>query len=272
MNRLLYGIPEKVINFLRSEVVTSAHIGQQAAVLTLTTLFALVPMVSGGLWLISHVPAYQDQLFDQSEVLLAYLVPEQAIVWQSRADLWIEDIAQLQSFSVLLLFGSLMFLVNRVDHALHWVFQVDRRRGKRRWLHYLWVMPVLMAVLIISMTLVVVLQIVLGTGLLAVLPGLNITSVPVMWFLLASVYHLSSRGSIEIKQTIWVALLVTFAFYILKSGFAWLYLNLPNWSIVFGVFSAVPLFLLWCQMAWSIFLYGALLLRWIGRPADVKEI
>lgn len=265
MKALLYGITEKLINFLRSEVVTSAHIGQLAAVLTLTTLFALVPMVSGVLWIIGQIPAFQEQLLEQSDVLLAYLVPEQAIVWRSRADGWAQDIGQLKSVSLIMLFVSLLFLVNRVDRALHWVFQVERKRGKRRWLHYLWVMPALMALLIVSMTLVVVLQIALGTGLLAVFPSLNFSSIPAMWLLLVAVYQLASRGEVVFKQTLWVALAVTMAFSVLKLVFAWLYITLPNWSLVFGVFSALPLFLLWCQMAWSLFLYGALFLRWMSR-------
>lgn len=265
MKAALYGIREKVSNFLGSEVVTTAHIGQLASVLTLTTLFALVPMVSGLLWLIGQVPAIQSQVLAQSDVMLAYLVPEQAIIWRSRADEWVADLAQLKSISLLMLFASLLFLVNRVDRALHWVFQVEHRRGKRRWLHYLWVMPVLMAILIVSMTLVVVLQIILGTGLSALFPSLNISSIPAMWLLLVAVYQLASRGSVSLKQTLVVALAVTIGFSFLKMGFAWLYLTLPNWSIVFGVFSALPLFLLWCQMAWSLFLYGALVLRWLSR-------
>lgn len=264
---LLYEIVEKVRNFIRSEVVTSAHIGQQASVLTLTTLFALVPLMSGILWVVAHLPAYQSTVLEQFDTLLSYLIPEQAISWRNRADLWVEDIRGIQSVSAVLLFASLLFLVNQVDRALHFVFQVEKRRGKRRWLHYLWVMPALMTVLIVTMTLVVLLQILLGTGLLALLPAVNLTSIPVMWLLLAAVYQLASRGSVPLARTIVVAFFVTLGFYILKSVFAWLYLTLPNWSIVFGIFSAVPLFLLWCQMAWSMFLYGALILRWISLPA-----
>jgi len=265
MGSLLYGIRKRVTNFLHSEVVTSAHIGQQASVLTLATLFALVPMISGLAWVVSQIPAYQVQLFEQFEVFLTYLIPDQAIVWRTRMDGWSDDVSSLQSFSLVMLFASILFLVNRVDHALYWVFQVDKNRGKRRWLHYLWVMPVLMAILVLSMTLVVIMQILLGTGLAVVLPGLNLTSVPAMWILLFAVYQLSSRSSISIKFNIYVSLAVTISFYLLKMGFAWLYITLPNWSIVFGVFSAIPLFLLWCQMAWSLLLYGALILRWLSK-------
>ena len=265
MKAILYGIVEKVINFLRSELVTTSYIGPHAAMLTLATLFALVPMVSGILWLVGQMPNIQSQLLEQFDVLLSYLVPDQAIVWRSRAGAWVQDVGDMQWFSVLMLFASLLFLVNRVDHALHWVFQVETRRGKRRWLHYLWVMPVLMAVLIVSMTLVLLLQIVMGTGLSALFPGVNVSSVPAMWLLLVAVYQLSSRGTAMVRHTMVVSLIVTLSFHGLKSIFAWLYLTLPNWSVVFGVFSAIPLFLLWCQMAWSLFLYGALGLKWASR-------
>ncbi|WP_083779371.1 YihY/virulence factor BrkB family protein [Reinekea blandensis] len=263
MKTLLYGIVEKVRNFLRSDLVAGAHIGQHASVLTLTTLFALVPLVSGVLWFLSQVPSVQSQLIEQFDVLLSYLIPEQALSWRSRADEWVQDVSSLQGYSAILLFGSLIFLVNKVDKTLHWVFQIEQGRGRRRWLHYLWVMPALMMTLIVAMTLVLLLQIMLGTGLLALLPGVNLTSVPVMWLLLMAVYRLSSRGMITWRDNAAVSLGVTVLFLFLKFGFAWLYITLPNWSIVFGVFSAVPLFLLWTQMAWSIFLYGAVMLRWL---------
>lgn len=265
MLALLYEIVEKVRNFLRSDLLSGAHIGQHAAVLTLTTLFALVPLVSGVLWFLSQVPSIQVQLLDQFDVLLSYLIPEQALSWRSRADEWVQDINSLQGYSAALLFGSLIFLVNRVDKTLHWVFQVENRRGKRRWLHYLWVMPLLMMTLIVAMTLVLLLQILLGTGLLALFPGVNLTSVPAMWLLLMAVYRLSSRGLVSWRDNAIVSFVITLLFLLLKYLFAWLYITLPNWSVVFGVFSAIPLFLLWSQMAWSLFLYGALMLRWLSR-------
>lgn len=261
----LYGIPKKVSNFLHSEVFTGAHIGQHASVLTLATLFALVPMVSGLVWLIGQVPSYQTQLFEQFDLFLSYLVPDQAIVWRSRMSEWTSDVSSLQSFSLIMLFVSILFLVNQVDKSLHHVFHFGRKRGGKRWLHYLWVMPVLMAIIVLSMTLVVLLQILLGTGLAALLPGVSLSSIPAMCLLLFAMYRLSSRNSVSNTANIMVSIGVTAAFYLLKMSFAWLYLNLPNWSIVFGVFSAIPLFLLWCQMAWSLLLYGALLLRWLSQ-------
>ena len=130
-------------------------------------------------------------------------------------------------------------------------------------------MPLFMAIILLSLTLVVLLQIVLGTGLAVLLPGLNVTILPVMWLLLYGLYRLSSRNSVSHRANLLVSALVTAAFYVLKMGFAWLYVTLPTWSIVFGVFSAVPLFLLWCQMAWSLLLYGAVLLRWLQPTARI---
>lgn len=262
--RLLYGIWKKGRNFLSSETVTSAHIGQLASSLTLTTLFSMVPMVTGALWVLGQLPQFQSQVLLQFDELLGFIVPEQALLWKDRASGLVADIESLQAVSVLFLFGSLLFLVNQVDAALHQVFQVNARRARRRWLHYLWVMPLLMALLILGFTIVVLVQIVIGTGLLDWVPGLNLTIPPVLWALLSSVYHLSNRKTVPIKLTLWVALAVTIGLYLLKLLFVFLYQALPNWSLVFGVFSALPLFLLWCQSAWSLVLYGALLLRWVS--------
>lgn len=260
----MYEIQKRIRNFLSSEEVTTAHIGQQASVLTLATLFALVPLISGLAWLLSQIPTYQFQIVEQFEQFLSYMVPDQAIIWRTRVDGWTQDAHSLKSVSAVMFFASTFFLVNQIDRSLHFVFQIDGRRGSVRWLHYLWVMPVLMGLLMLSVVLVMMLQIALGTGLLVLLPGVHLTSIPVMWLLLWAVYQFASRGSVSRRANLLVSLLVTFAFYVLKTVFAWLYINLPNWSLIFGVFSAIPLFLLWCQTAWSLLLYGALILRWLS--------
>ncbi|TCS42642.1 YihY family inner membrane protein [Reinekea marinisedimentorum] len=237
-------------------------IGQRASVLTLTTLFALVPIVSGVGLLLSQVPSFQVQISGMLDELLSYLIPNQAIVWRSYIATWSVEAENLKAISALMFFSSILFLVNRIDSSLYVVFQVEKHRGTLRWLHYLWVMPVLVGALTLLMTVIVLLQIALGTGLLKLLPGIHFTSIPIMWLLLVAVYQLASRGTVSIRVNMTVSILVTAAFYLLKVMFAWLYTSLPNWSLVYGMFSAIPLFLLWCQTAWSLLLYGALLLRW----------
>lgn len=255
---------KRLFTFLQAELPTLNQIGQRASVLTLTTLFALVPMVSGIFWFISLLPGFQDQVLLQFEQLLSYLVPEQAIAWRTRFAVWSEDVQNLKMVSVLMFFASIVFLVNRIDSALYSIFRIDQQqtRGRIRWLHYLWVMPALMSGVSLLIIIVMLLQIALGTGLLLLIPNANLTSIPIMWLLLAFSYQLASRGTVSKKANAAVAFFVTAAFYILKILFAWLYVTLPNWSLIYGMFSAIPLFLLWCQTAWSLFLYGALVLKW----------
>jgi membrane protein len=261
---LLYEIQKQVRNFLKSELDTIQMIGQRASVLTLTTLFALVPIVSGIGLLLTQVPSYQVQISGMLEELLSYLIPNQAIVWRNYISTWSNDVENLKTISALMFFSSILFLVNRIDSSLYAVFQVEKHRGSLRWLHYLWVMPAIIGALTLLMTFIVLLQIALGTGLLKLFPGIHFTSIPIMWLLLLAMYQLASRGSVSFKVNVLVSIVVTAAFYLLKVMFAWLYTSLPNWSLVYGMFSAIPLFLLWCQTAWSLLLYGALLIRWLS--------
>lgn len=261
----MYEFAQKIRAFLRSEIVTGAHIGQLSALLTLTTLFTLVPLVTAVSWGLASLPAYQEVLFAEFEAWLTYLVPTEASIWRSKASELTADVANLQWLSISMLFLSLLVLVNQVDRSLHWVFQVSQRRTPRRWFVYVWVMPILMVFLVLMMTLLVLFQILLGTGLVRLMPNANLVTVPVTWITLFIIYKFSSRNSISDRMNLGVAFFVTAGFFILKNVFAWLYVTLPNWSIVFGVFSAIPLFLLWCQAAWSMVLYGALILRWLSR-------
>jgi membrane protein len=258
------GIGRSIQVFLKSNIVTTSHIGQHSAVLTLATLFALVPMVFVTVWLISQLPAYQSQISALLDQFLAQLVPEQAITWRERFQFWQEGVSEIPSSTFIFLILSMLFLVNRVDRTLHDVFAIGVRRGKRRWLHYFWVMPALMTVLVAGMTAIVMVQLVLGTGLGRLIPHISLGTVPAQLLVVFFVYWLASRQTIAIKWVFLASLTTTVGFLILKSAFSWLYVTLPNWSLVFGVFYAIPLFLLWCQAAWATLLYGAIFARWLS--------
>ncbi|MDN3649741.1 YihY family inner membrane protein [Reinekea marina] len=265
------GIGRSIQVFLNSNIVAKSHIGQHSAVLTLATLFALVPIAFTTVWLISQLPVYQSQIAELLEQFLSQLVPEQAISWRERLEFWQADSTDLPLSSFILLIASVLFLVNRVDHSLHEVFALETRRGKRRWLHYVWVMPALMSLLVASMTAIVVFQIILGTGLGRLLPSISIGAEVAQLLVLFFVYRLASRRSIAARWVFLAALLATLGFMILKAAFSWFYTNIPNWSLVFGVFYAIPLFLLWCQAAWATLLYGALFARWISKAAQKPQ-
>lgn len=251
----------RVQAILRRERGRYAQIGPQASVLTLATLFALVPLALAIVWFVAHLPAYQEQVTEFLEQFLSILIPEQAIAWRERFSLWQADPMELPMTNVVFLLLAIFFLVNRVDHALHLMLGETRVRGKRRWLHYIWVMPVLLFVLMAGMTALIVLQIVMATGLSRMVPTLYYGSLPLLTLLIYIVYRLASRKHVAIKAALVGAVLASIGLFILKQVFSWLYGALPNWSLVFGVFYAVPLFLLWCQAAWSTVLYGALFSR-----------
>ncbi|MFQ3231425.1 YihY/virulence factor BrkB family protein [Reinekea sp.] len=265
------GMGRSIQVFLTSNIVSNSQIGQHSSVLTLATLFALVPMAFTTVWLISQLPAYQSQISALLEQFLAQLVPEQAISWRERLEFWQAGTTEIPMSSFVLLIVSVLFLVNRVDHSLHEVFALETRRGKRRWLHYVWVMPALMTLLVAGMTAIVLIQIVLGTGLSKLIPSISLGAELAQLLVLFFVYWLSSRRTIAVKWVFLAALLTTIGFMVLKTAFSWFYTNIPNWSLVFGVFYAIPLFLLWCQAAWATLLYGALFARWISRYTQAPE-
>ncbi|MFO1300268.1 MAG: YihY family inner membrane protein [Burkholderiaceae bacterium] len=84
-------------------------------------------------------------------------------------------------------------------------------------------------------------------------------------------YRLLPSATVRWREALAGALLAAMIFELLRNLLGWYVARLPTYTVVYGTFSALPVFLLWLSLGWMALLAGALLaanLRFWGKPGE----
>ena len=236
---------------------------QTAGSLTYTTLLSIVPLLTVALALSTAFPVF-DQLVDTlEEYVLENFVPD-AEGLDALAD-------QIQSFTAaagrltaiglagLALTSVLLMLT--IDESLNRIFRVRRRRPMVLRLLTYWAVITLGPVLIgasLSMT-----SFLLGASfgwlqlgaaaesLLGVLPFV------ITWATLALLYVVVPYRHVGWRDALLGALLAALMFELAKRGFAFYITRFPTYTLIYGTFATMLIFLLWLYVSWMVVLIGA---------------
>ena len=78
-----------------------------------------------------------------------------------------------------------------------------------------------------------------------------------MWFVFTALYVFMPNTNVKLRFAIIPAFLASVAMYLLQ----WFYINaqmfISSYNAIYGSFAALPLFMLWIQLSWTICLFGA---------------
>jgi membrane protein len=238
---------------------------QTAAALSFATLIGLVPMLAVGAALLETLPFGVKLSVALEHFLLSTLLPEKAgtvIVkylsqFAHRADqvTWI-------GLGVLGLTALLQMLT--IEHAFNAIWKVKVRRPWlwRLGLHLLALLagPLVFGGALSSITFLasVSFGFVNDAGWARVAFS---QSMPL--FFLAMLFSLLYWALPNRPVSRWHAglsgVLAALAFVGMQRLFALYVVKLPTYTLIFGTFSAIPIFLLWLYMSWTVILLGALL-------------
>jgi len=239
------------------------HGVQTAGSLTFTTLLSLVPLVTVALSLATAFPVFREG----TETLQAYVVdnflPEaggaKAIVTQINE--FTAKAGQLTAIGLAFLVVTAIMLMLTIDESMNRVFRVQRRRPLAQKLLMYWGVLTLGPVLIgmsLSLTTFLV-GASLGLMRMGELAQDVLRGVPFLftWAALTLIYLVVPNRRI----TLWHALVGAFcagiAFELSKRGFALYLQKFPTYTLIYGAFATLPIFLLWVYLSWLVVLVGA---------------
>ena len=235
-----------------------------AAALTFVTLFALVPLLTVTLSIASALPAAGNIEDKLSEFLLQFLLPESSTQVVEYLSTFISQARSLTAFGVIILLVSAILMLRNVEKALN---DIWRNRANRK--------PLASFLLYWA---------VLSLGPAAIGFGLGIRA-----YLFAAT---NDWGGVDLYG-LGSVLISLLPFVISAMGLTFLYVVVPNcqvpmhhaliggvfaavtftvarmlftavmaqssYTLVYGAFAAVPLFLLWIYVTWIIVLIGGVL-------------
>jgi membrane protein len=235
---------------------------QIASSLTFTALLALVPLVTVALTVISAFPVFGQMTAALQDFLLENMMPASADVIASYTQQFTLNAARLTAVGIGFLFVTSVMLLLTIDRAFNDIWRVRRQRPIVQRVFVYWTLITIGPVLIgasLSLTSWLVGQ---AVGLVRGLPGAGVallTIVPVLLTSLAfsMLYIAMPNRRIEPRDAVIGGLIAGLAFEVMKRAFAFYVAQFPTYTLVYGAFATVPIFLVWLYVSWLVVIFGA---------------
>ncbi|AOV17528.1 hypothetical protein BJI67_11050 [Acidihalobacter aeolianus] len=233
-----------------------------AGSLTFTTLLSLVPLITVLFGVLSLFPAFRDMTSDLRHLLVSQLVPTSGELVQHYLVQFSEKASRLTLVGSLWLLVTAVLTLSTVDMALNAIWRTRRHRDT-------------LVVFIVYWTLLTLGPLLFGTGfavtsyVFAKYRALMGTSPDDDWLALHALslfletltftllFVLVPRTRVSLKHALVGGVFTALLFEASKRGFSFYVSHFKNYELIYGAFSAVPIFLIWIYLSWLIVLLGA---------------
>lgn len=259
--------PIQAAEFLRSALRLAGEkkLMQAASSLTYTTVLALVPLLTVILALFTAFPLFGEFKLALEEFLTNSLMPPSVSdTVMSYLNQFAAQASGLTAVGTLFLVAASVMLIMTIDDVLNDIWSVKRQRPLRQRLLVYWAIlslgPVLAGASLWS-TAYLARE---SLGLISMVPtwlSLLLSVVPVViaslgfGALFMFVPNCQVRWRDALTGGIWTALVLA----VMKSGFAFYLSRFPSYTVIYGAFATLPIFLLWIYLSCLGILSGALI-------------
>lgn len=236
----------------------------KASALTYSTLLAIVPILAV-LFAIARGFGFDNLMEEQiksnfggsPEAAEAILSFTQSYLAQTKSGVFL-------GFGLVLLFWTVINLVMEIEITFNRIWEVKRQRSVYRQITDFFSMILLAPILIVvsaglSIFTTTTLKEMEDFALLAPIFQFLIRLIPYIftWFMFTGLYVFMPNTKVRFKHALVAGIIAGTAF----QAFQYLYINSQLWvskyNAIYGSFAALPLFLLWLHISWTICLFGA---------------
>lgn len=245
------------------ELAGEKRIVQSASSLTYTTVLAIVPLLAVILALFTAFPLFAEFKLALEDFLTTSLMPPSVSeVVMKYLNQFAAQASGLTAIGTLFLVVVSVMLIMTIDDVLNSIWSVVRQRPLRQRLLVYWAILSLGPILVGASLWSTAYLARESLGLVAILPpgtSLLLSLVPVVvtalgfTALFAMVPNCQVAWRDALIGGIWTALVLT----IMKSGFAFYISRFPSYTVIYGAFATLPIFLLWIYLSWLGILSGA---------------
>lgn len=250
---------------------------QAAASLAFTTLLALVPLLTVALVLISQFDLFTGLGTSLRNFLLANLLPERAgKMIASYALQFSQKTGRLTALGTGMLVVTAVLLMLSIDRVFGQIWRVKQPRPLlRRVLVYLGglvVGPVVLGACVAATTYLMTASL----GLVNEpqwMTNLFLKTLPTL--LLAGLcglfYYAVPNRQVVVRHAVAGGFVSALGFALLQRGFGYYVSAFPNYTLIYGAFATVPIFLVWLYLSWLVVLSGALATAVLGEMQSARK-
>ncbi len=242
---------------------------KSAASLTYVTLFATVPMLTVTFSMFSLIPAFQDLGDELQALLFQHLLPNSEQDLGKYLQSFSEQARQLTAFGFGFLLVSAYLMLKNIEENFNAIWGVTRgRRGVANFLLYWAILslgPLLLGVALAMSTYLVSFRLLVGTydNLGLVEWVLQFAPWVLTWAAFTLLFVAVPNCKVRVSHAMVGGAVTTLGFQGLKAAFGWI-VSHSSFSLVYGAFAALPLFLLWVNLIWTVVLGGAVVVHTIN--------
>ena len=241
------------------------RLGLTAGSLTFTTLISLVPLLTVALALFTAFPMFSSFQSALEKYFLKSLIPDNIArpVLMSLTQ-FAAKANRLGVVGLIVLAVTALSLMLTIDRTLNQIWRVQRPRPIAQRVLVYWAAMTLGPLLLGGSLTVTSVLITYSRDLVDNMPRglvvlLNSVDLVVLWGAIAALFHYVPNTDVRWRHALTGAAFVAVAFHLAKQALAWYVKQVPTYSTLYGAFAAVPIFLIWIYVGWSIVLLGAIL-------------
>lgn len=240
-----------------------AQISRISGSLTFTTLLALVPLLTVALAILSALPAFESISLAFTEFVHSVIVPSGASVVSSYLEEFKNQAGKLTTIGIVMMIVTSLMLLQTIEQTFNRIWYVRRYRSLWIKLPTYWALLTLGPILV-SLSLSASSYFFNHSQFLFHYPLLA-ESLELLWRLaldalgLFLLYKLVPHRLVSSKHALIGSIITACLLEGTKSLFAIYIANFNSYQLIYGAFAAIPVFLLWLYLLWSIILIGALI-------------
>lgn len=238
-----------------------------AAALTLTSLLAVVPIMTVTLSVFASFPAFQRLGLQVEEFLFRNFVPTTGAAVQEYLARFVEQASRIQLVGIIFFVATAVLLISAIDKALNEIWQVKSSRPFIRTFILYWAAltlgPIMLGISIGLTSYLVSFPTMFGTVIASGLQQFLYTIIPLALAAAAFtlLYLTVPNRPVRAFHAVIGGGVAAILLEVAKRGFAIYVTWVPTYRLVFGALAVLPLFLIWLYLSWLVTILGAEIAR-----------
>lgn len=257
---------------------------RMAAGLGYTSLLALVPLSAITFSMLAAFPIFEGLRDQFQDAIFANLLPQSAEAMRDYFNQFIKNTTTLSAVGVIGLAATAILLLGTIEADLNAIFRVRRPRPLIPRLLVFWAV-ISLGPLVVGASFSLATYFFVTTkilefdgpgGSLGFLGALAPTIIMIFGFI--AFYMVIPNRPVAFSSAAVGAIVAGLLFAVLRRVFGWYVSAFPTYENVYGALSAVPIFLVWMYLSWSVVLLGAVLTASVnewhsagGRPSPLDS-
>ena len=239
------------------------RVPQVAASMTFTTLLALVPVLTVMVVIASAFPVFDQWSGEFVSFINRTIVPQGADMVFDYINAFRDKATKLTAIGSVMLVVTSLMLIRTIDNAFNRIWRVNTQRPWMMQFLVYWALltfgPLSLGVGI-SFMVGSVQDSVLSSGAQQWADALKTAArLAFMTVLLWGLYRFVPNRFVPARQAFVGALITAFCLETARFLFTWYMGNFDGYRSIYGAFAAVPFFLVWLNLLWTLVLGGAVL-------------